>query len=145
MSSRGLNDGPAFARLGSAESWRLLATRSFGRVSFSLEDRVHVVQTSYVVRDGVIYFRAAAFGAVARQTESRPVTLQVDDMLGDHQAHWSVTFSGRAHRVDDAATLALLWSPVRPHAWESGVDGLWIALEPDDVRGQRLGSGQVPA
>lgn len=140
MPTRGLSNGPAFARLGSTESWRLLGSRSFGRVSFSIDERVHVVQTGYVVVEGTIYFRAAAFGAVARQVESRPVTLQADDMVEDRQAHWSVTFTGRAHRVHDAATLALLWSPLRPHAWETGVDGLWIALVPDDVRGQRLGS-----
>lgn len=140
MPTPSLAHGPAFERLGPDESWQLLATHAFGRICFCAGDRTQLVLTAYLVQGGTIYFRASAFGAVARQVESRPVTLQVDDMCADSQASWSVTFTGTSHRVVDAATQASLWSPVRPHAWDTGGEGLWIALEPDEIQGQRVRS-----
>jgi uncharacterized protein len=137
MPTRGLSDGPAFVRLGADECWQLLASRSFGRISFCVDHRVEVVLTAYVIRSDSIFFRAAAFGPVARQAQTRPVTLQIDDMHDDQQATWSVKVTGSAHRVDDAATLASLWTPVRPQSWESGVEPLWIGLTPQDVQGKR--------
>lgn len=133
-----LSERPAFEQLGADECWRLLGSRTFGRICLSVEERVHVGLTSYVVQAGRVYFRAAAFGAVARRARSRPVTLEVDDVAGDRLAGWVVTATGLAHHVDDAATLASLWSPVRPVPWESGLEPLWIALAPDVVEGRRL-------
>jgi len=140
MPSRGPSERPLFGRLGADECRWLLSSRSSGRICFSVDDRVQVMLTAYVARTDRIYFRAAAFGRVARRAQTRPVTLQVDDMQSDHQASWSVTVTGTSQRVDDAATLASLWSPVRPVPWEAGQEPLWIALAADDVQGQRLRS-----
>ncbi|MCY7395267.1 MAG: pyridoxamine 5'-phosphate oxidase family protein [Nocardioides sp.] len=133
-----VGDGPAFERLGPTACWDLLHERDFGRICFSVEEVTHVLLTGYVVEDHTVYFRSSAFGPVARQVETRPVTLQIDDMQAHHQAGWSATFTGSAHRVQDAPTMASLWRPVRPTAWGHGIETLWIALDPDDVRGQRV-------
>lgn len=135
--SRGLTDGPAFESLTTEECWRLLGSRSVGRLCFCVDSRVQVVLTAYDSRPQVLYFRAAAFGAVARQVRSRPVTLQLDDQQGNQQADWVVTATGTARLLDDASTLASLWTPVRPAPVAVGQDPLWFALTPDDVRGRR--------
>lgn len=138
MPWRALNDGQSLEHLGAAECWRLLGSQRFGRLCFCVDDRVEVVLTPYVARTDRIYFRAATFGPVARRVLTRQVTLQVDDLRGDRQAGWSVTATGTAVHVEDAATLASLWSPVRPAPWGSDQEALWVELAPDDVRGQRL-------
>ena len=138
MPNRGMSDGPAFERLRTAECWRLLADCSFGRICFCIDERVEILPSAYTLRPGLVYFRAAAFGPVARQVHSRPVTMQVDDLAADRPATWSVTVTGPSHRVESAATLADLWSPVRPHLWVVGAEPMWIALAAEDVRGQRV-------
>ncbi|MFB9312774.1 pyridoxamine 5'-phosphate oxidase family protein [Nocardioides plantarum] len=135
---RGLSDGQTLDHLGVEECWRLLGSQSFGRLSFSVDDRVQVALTPYVARTSRVFLRAAAFGSVARRVVTRPVTLQIDDLSGDHHATWSVTATGTAHHVDDAATLAALWTPVRPAPWGVGQESLWIELLPDEVHGQRI-------
>lgn len=132
-----MTEGTSFEHLGTQECLELLRGRDFGRVCFAVDDVAQVLLTGYVVGEEAVYFRASAFGPVARQVESRPVTLQVDDMGAHAQAGWSVTFTGSAHRELDPATLASLWTPVRPVAWDDGVETQWIALVPESVRGQR--------
>lgn len=137
MPYRSLNEGPAAEQLDTAECWRLLGTRSHGRICFCVEDHVEVVLTSYVALVDTIYFRATAFGPVARLAESRDVTLQVDDMDGDRPASWSVTVTGPSHRVVEAPTLAALWTPVRPAPWDTAAEPIWMALSDDVVLGRR--------
>jgi len=132
-----MTDGPAFEHLDPDECRRLLRGRDFGRVCLSVEGTTEIMLAGYVVEGDTIYFRTSAFGRLARQVETRPVTLQTDDMGPRQQASWSVTFTGPAHRVTASHTLASLWTPVRPAAWDDGVASLWIGLEPKDIRGQR--------
>ena len=46
--------------------------------------------------------------------------------------------TGDVQPVEDAATLASLWTPVRPVQWDAGQSSLWVALTPDDVQGRRV-------
>ncbi len=137
----GLSAGPPVVRLGVEECWRLLGAATLGRLCVCVDHRVQVVLTSYVVRVGRVYFRAAAFGAVARRARAHQVTLEVDEVresAAGSLAGWTVTVSGSARSLTDTATLAALWSPVRPPAWESGREPLWIELLPAAVEGRRL-------
>ena len=138
MPWRGLSEGQALETLGPKECRSLLESHAFGRLCFSTDDRVQVALTPYVAREGRIYFRAAAFGTVARRVLTRPVTLHIDDLQGNKQASWSVTAIGAAQHVTDAATLAALWTPIRPAPWGIGQESLWIELTPDAVQGQQL-------
>lgn len=138
MSSRSMTGGPTLALLEVAESWRLLGGHCVGRICFSVDDRIRVLPTTYVTHQDLVYFRAAAFGKLAHQVLARPVTLEVDDQQDGRAATWVVTVTGHARHVEDAATLASLWTPVRPTAWETGQRSLWVALTPDDVQGRRI-------
>jgi hypothetical protein len=138
----GVPDGSSSAPLGVEECWRLLGGHASGRLSgrlcFRVDEGMQVLLTPFATRDQHVYFRAAAFGPVARRVLTRPVTLEADDLQTDRPASWSVTVTGVAHAVDDPATLAALWTPVRPVPRELHQDSLWIALTPDDVQGQRF-------
>lgn len=139
MPTRGVSAGPSPARLDEAGCWALLGTRTFGRVCSCVDDgAVTVALTTYALRGPSLFFRAAAFGAVARRGRLRPVTLQVDDAQDDLPPRWSVTVSGPASRVDDPATLAALWSPPRVHPWETGRSALWLRLDVTTLRGRRV-------
>lgn len=130
--------GPGVERLGPDACWSLLDACALGRLCFTVAEVTQIRLTGYLVADHTLYFRSSAFGSVARLVESRPVTLQIDDLQAHQQATWSVTVTGPAHRVHDTATLASLWRPVRPAACEYGTEMVWIALEPCEISGQRV-------
>lgn len=138
MPSRSVTGGPTLELLAVAECWRLLSTHGVGRTCFCVDDRIPVLPTGYVTHQDRVYVRAAAFGRLAHEALSRPVTLEVDDQEQGQAATWAVTVTGTARHVEEAATLASLWTPVRPTAWETGQRSVWVALTPDDVQGRRV-------
>ncbi len=138
MPTGGLSAGPAVERLGAADCRVLLGSRSFGRVCSSVDGVVRVDLTTYALRGSALYFRAAAFGEVARRGRTHPVTLQVDDARDDLPPSWSVTASGAASRVEHAATLASLWSAPRTPPWEAGTSAQWLVLGIELLQGRRV-------
>ena len=120
------------------ECWRLVAHRGFGRVVYAGDNTTQVVPTTYEVTSGTAYFRAPPFGELARRADRHVISLQVDDIDRRTLTGWSVQMSGRAHRVEDAATVASLWSLGRPAAWIPGAQTQWIALPVDHMQGQRV-------
>lgn len=94
--------------------------------------------TIYDAVRGTAYFRAPVFGELARRAAGHEVSLQVDNVDGGHLTGWTVQMTGTAHRVEDTATVASLWSFGRPQPWFPGVQTQWIALPVADVRGQRV-------
>ncbi len=138
MPTGGLSTGPAVEHLGATACLTLLGSRSFGRVCSSVDGVVCVDLTTYAVRGSALYFRAAAFGQVARRGRTRPITLQVDDAQDDLAPSWSVTASGTASRVEHAATLASLWSAPRTQPWEAGTTAQWLVLGIESLQGRRV-------
>lgn len=136
-----VNRPRAFATLDTDECWRLVGAHGVGRVVFAGDTRPHVVPTTYDALSRTAYFRAPTFGQLARRADGHTISLCVDDIDGATLTGWSVQIVGTAHRVDDSATVASLWSLGRPHAWFPGTQTQWIALPVDQVHGQRVGDG----
>lgn len=128
-----------FANLDPDACWRLVGDHGVGRVVFAGDTCTNVVPTTYDAISGTAYFRAPTFGELARRADRHVISLQVDDIDGGSLTGWSVQMTGRAHRVEDAATVASLWSLGRPAAWFPGAQTQWIALPVDRVHGQRVG------
>jgi nitroimidazol reductase NimA-like FMN-containing flavoprotein (pyridoxamine 5'-phosphate oxidase superfamily) len=124
--------------LGTSQCWQLVADRGVGRVAFMGDTRLRIVPTRYDAEGHTAYFRALTFGELARGGHDRHMSLQVDDVDHESFTGWSVLMSGMAHRVEDAATIASLWSLGRPHPWVSGPETQWIALVVDTIEGQRV-------
>lgn len=134
-----LNEIRTFAHLGPDECWRLIGSHGIGRVVFTGETHTQIVPTTYDAANGTAYFRAPAFGELARRVDGRTASLQVDDIDRGTFSGWSVLMTGTAHRVEKAATVAALWRLGRPHAWFPGTQVQWIALPVTIVRGERVG------
>lgn len=128
-----------FEHLDAAECWRLVGEHGIGRVVFEADTWTQVLPTTYDAVNGTAYFRTPIFGELARRVDGRTVSLQVDEIDRATFTGWSVLMTGTAHRVEDAATVASLWSLGRPHAWFPGAQTQWIAVPVDAVLGQRVG------
>lgn len=139
-STNSVNAARTFAHLDPDECWRLVGRHGVGRVVFTGDTYTQVVPTTYDAVNGDAYFRAPTFGELARRVDGHTASLQVDEIDPNAFTGWSVLMTGTAHRVQDAATVASLWSLGRPHAWLPGAQTQWIALSVDHVRGQRVGT-----
>lgn len=133
-----LNHSRAFERLDAEECWKLVGSEGVGRIGFLSETKMHIVPTRYDAHRGTVYFRAGTFGELARRVHGQAVSLQVDHLDRATFSGWSVVMSGRAHRVEDAATVAARWSVGRPSPWLSSPDSQWIALRVDDIGGEQV-------
>ncbi len=141
MATEGLSTGRTVEVLDRECCLAMLGSRSFARLCSSGPDGVVVVDlTTYALQGPDLYFRASAFGQVAR-VRGRPVTLQVDDAQDDRPPTWSVTVRGPASRVEDAAILAMLWSAPRSRPWEAGLSAQWLALGLGAVQGRLVRRG----
>lgn len=140
MSTRGAESTRTFAHLDSADCWRLVGRQGIGRVVFTGDTHTQIVPTTYDAQSGTAYFRTPTFGELARRVHGHTASLQVDDIDPRNFTGWSVLMTGTAHRVEDPATVASLWSHDRPHAWFPGPETQWIALPVDLIRGQRVGT-----
>lgn len=133
-----LNETRTFDRIGAEECWLLVGSEGVGRVGFMGATNIQIVPTRYDAQRGTAYFRAGTFGELARRVHGRAVTLQVDDIDHANFSGWSVVMTGTAHRVDDAATVAARWSAGRPSPWLPTPQAQWIALDVDEITGERV-------
>jgi nitroimidazol reductase NimA-like FMN-containing flavoprotein (pyridoxamine 5'-phosphate oxidase superfamily) len=133
-----LNETRTFERLDAEQCWLLVCSQDVGRIGFVGDTRIQIVPTRYDAQRGTAYFRAGTFGELARRVHGREVSLQVDDIDRRTFSGWSVVMSGKAHRVEDAATVAARWSVGRPPPWVPTRESQWIALQVDDIQGQRV-------
>lgn len=129
---------PSFEQLGVAECWMLVGTHGVGRVGFMGDTHLRIVPTRYDAERGTAYIRATTFGELARGAHERPTSLQVDDLDRRAFTGWSVLMTGTAHRVQDPALVASLWSAEIPHPWSQGPETQWIALVVEAIEGQRV-------
>lgn len=138
MPTSGVNAHRTFATLDQDECWRLVGAHGVGRVVFTGDTYTHVVPTTYDAITTTAYFRAPTFGQLARRADGHTISLCIDDIQPTTLTGWSVQMSGTAHRVEDAATVASLWSLGRPRAWFPGTQTQWIALPVERLEGQRV-------
>ncbi len=132
------NTPRAFERLDAEQCWKLVGSQGTGRIGFMSDTHIEIVPARYDAHRGTAYFRAGTFGELARRVHGQSVSLQVEELDRRTFSGWSVLMSGQAHRVEDAATVAALWSAGRPSPWLPSPDSQWIALPVDDIAGERV-------
>lgn len=138
MTISNVSNARKFSQLVPDECWRLVGSHGIGRVVFTGDTHPQIVPTTYDAVNGTAYFRAPAFGELARRVDGQTTSLQVDDIDPETFTGWSVLMTGTAHRVEDAATMASLWGLGRPPSWFPGAQSQWIALPVDALRGERV-------
>ena len=116
------------------ECWALAAGQPVGRLAWTGPQGPTVVPVNFVVTGRRVHIRTTAYSALARECDDSPVAFEVDQFDAAHRSGWSVLMRGRAHLhygVSDGSD--------EPDVWPTGIRGLQVALEVDEVTGRRVG------
>lgn len=124
--------------LTTAESMRLLASVSFGRVVFSRKALPAIRPVNHLVENGAVIIRAH-LGAAMLTSAGLVVAYQADAIDPETHLGWSVTVTGVARQVtepDDVVRYEQLLQP-----WVIGDTHQVIRIHPDIVTGYELIDG----
>lgn len=119
------------------------ASRTFGRLAFSVGGTVEIFPVNYYLVDRKLLFRTAPGTKLAGTVISSDVAFQVDSVLPDRA--WSVIAHGRARHlehgdeIDEAAKL-----PLKPWVPTVKLEFVEIAIERMSGREYRLGPEPLP-
>lgn len=127
--------------LSSAESLRLLSTRTVGRIAFQTDNGLRIFPVNYVVDGERIVFRTAAYGVIARSIRATEVAFQVDDLDDQLRSGWTVLAVGRCERLEDVTEVAGFRDGDGPEPWVDGTRELYFTIRWKGLSGRRLGDG----
>ena len=124
-----------FARLGRAESMRLLASAQVGRLIFTVNALPAVRLMNFALVDGLIVLRTAADTTVARKVHDVIVAFEADDLDPVTSSGWSVLITGRAARVADPELIARYRKvPLEP--WAPGERDQFVTITTEIIEGR---------
>ena len=131
--------GPREAvELTAAESWRLLAGASLGRIVFTQRALPAIRPVNHVVDQETVIIRshlgAAITGHVAG--DGAVVCYEADEIDPVRHTGWSVIVTGTARLVSDTAAVARYQRMLHP--WADGQMDYVIAVTPHIITGLRL-------
>lgn len=129
---RDVGEPEAYARfdpLPPAEAGELLRTHRIGRVAWHGVGGLLVLPVAYAWHDGVIAFRTAPGGVLARLTEATEIAFEVDDFDVETGTGWAVLVRGVARGVTDPDEQAA-WQARLPQPWAPGPRDLVIRVDP---------------
>lgn len=134
---RDMSEGETYARFESLpvrEADELLRTHRIGRVAWRSADGLLVLPVAYAWHDGVIGFRTAPGGVLARLVEATHIAFEVDDFDIETGTGWTVLVRGMARGIDDAYRAA--WHARLPDPWAPGPRDLVIRVNPVIITGR---------
>jgi hypothetical protein len=105
-----------------------------GRLAWTGPQGLSVVPVNFVVTGRRVHVRTAAYTALARECDDSIVAFEVDEFDADHRSGWSVLMRGRAH-VDHGGSDG----SDEPDVWPTGIHGLQVRVDVDEVTGRRVG------
>jgi nitroimidazol reductase NimA-like FMN-containing flavoprotein (pyridoxamine 5'-phosphate oxidase superfamily) len=123
--------------LTAAESWRLLAGASLGRIVFTQHAMPAIRPVNHLVDDKTVirsHLGAAITGRAAG--DGTVVCYEADDIDPVRHTGWSVIVTGMARLVRDPAAVSRYQQLLRP--WADGQMDYVIAIEPQLIIGLRL-------
>lgn len=129
-----------FNALPETECLARLRSHSVGRVGWTSTEGPQILPLTYVVRDGVVFFRTTPYGALSELRNSQPVAFEVDEFDLATRTGWSVLVRGTAAAATDADQLAALWQEQDPIPWATGARTLFIAIRPEHLSGRVISS-----
>jgi nitroimidazol reductase NimA-like FMN-containing flavoprotein (pyridoxamine 5'-phosphate oxidase superfamily) len=123
--------------LTAAESWRMLAGVSLGRIVFTQHAMPAIRPVNHLVDDEAIIIRSHLGAAiVARAEDGAVVCYEADDIDPARHTGWSVIVTGMARLVRDPAVINRYKQALEP--WMDGEMDYVITIEPQIITGLRL-------
>ena len=115
------------------ECWTLAASMPVGRLAWSGAQGPTVVPVNFVVTEGQVHVRTAAYSAQARECDDSPVAFEIDEFDAESRTGWSVLLRGRAHlRYGGSRDVAA------PEVWPAGARGLLLTIDVAETSGRRV-------
>ncbi len=129
-------DGNGHEVLTRAESMRLLASTSIGRVGVSIGALPVVLPVNYALVDGSVVIRTTAGSNLDAAVMNLVVAFEIDGVDAVSHRGWSVLVQGVAEEVTDPAELARFrWFPLE--SW-TGLEGHFVRIDTQILAGRRL-------
>ena len=124
--------------LTAAESWRLLAGASLGRIVFTQHAMPAIRPVNHLVDDKTVIIRSHLGAAITGRAagDGTVVCYEADDIDPVRHTGWSVIVTGMARLVRDPAAVSRYQQLLRP--WADGQMDYVIAIEPQLITGLRL-------
>jgi hypothetical protein len=124
--------------LTTAESWRLLASTSLGRIVFTLHAMPAIRPVNHLIDNETVIIRSHLGAAiVGRATaDGAVVCYEADDIDPVRHTGWSVIVTGMARLVRDPAAVTRYEQLLQP--WADGQMDHVIAITPHLITGLRL-------
>ncbi|GAA4888806.1 hypothetical protein GCM10025789_01400 [Tessaracoccus lubricantis] len=91
-----------FSRLEGEECWALLSEAVVGRIAWQGADGIVVVPVNYQVVDRAIVFHTDVESSLAKLSDGRSLSFQVDEIDPDTAIGWSVLVRGTGGLADPA-------------------------------------------
>ena len=121
----------------SGECWRLLETRSVGRLAVVVDDQPEIVPVNYLVVDSAVVFRTEGGTKLHALESHHQVAFEADEIDGPARTGWSVMVKGKAEEIRDPAPLRHLRA-MPLDVWASGERPHWIRIVPFEITGRRI-------
>jgi nitroimidazol reductase NimA-like FMN-containing flavoprotein (pyridoxamine 5'-phosphate oxidase superfamily) len=124
--------------LTAAESWRLLAGVSLGRIVFTQHAMPAIRPVNHLVDDETVIIRSHLGAAIVGRAagDGTVVCYEADDIDPVRHTGWSVIVTGMARLVRDPAAVSRYQQLLQP--WADGQMDYVIAIEPQLITGLRL-------
>ena len=124
--------------LTTAESWRLLASTSLGRIVFTLHAMPAIRPVNHLIDNETVIIRSHLGAAIAGRTagDGAVVCYEADNIDPVRHTGWSVIVTGMARLVRDPIAIARYEQHLQP--WADGQMDHVIAIRPHLITGLRL-------
>ncbi len=122
-------------RLDEAESFRLLASSTLGRLAIAVGGRPEIFPLNYVVGDGKVYFRTAPGNKLLGLTVNSHVAFQSD--FHNEREAWSVVVKGTARQLDTEAEIAAV-DALNLRPWVPTEKYVYVEIAPSEITGFRF-------
>ncbi|HEX7661194.1 MAG TPA: pyridoxamine 5'-phosphate oxidase family protein [Pseudonocardiaceae bacterium] len=123
-------------QLRAAESLRLLASLSVGRIAFTADALPQIRVVNHVVDNGDVIIRSHV-GAAIISTNRQVVCYEADAVDPETRAGWSVIVTGIAQVIDNPSEIARYEGRVEPWLEDVPMDYV-IRIRPEIVTGYRI-------
>jgi uncharacterized protein len=108
------------------------------RVAWQAADVLQVVQVTYALFDGVVYFRTSPHSILSELARPTEVAIEVDELDEERRTGWSVVVHGRSASVTLQGNLGQRPELESLMPWAAGLRTLVVRVVPYDISGRLL-------